>query len=51
MSLVIAFDADVLIYAASIEHPLGRRIAPLLDADVGRVGSVMLVNELLVKPL
>jgi len=55
---VDAFDADVLIYAATPGHPLGRRVAPLLavrpggkpTARVG-VGSVLLVPEILAKPL
>ena len=53
-----AFDADVLVYAAIPGHPLGRRVAalfrstavPLLGAKIG-VGSVLLVSELLSKPL
>jgi predicted nucleic acid-binding protein len=50
-----AFDADVLIYAAVPDHPLGRRIAALFedpgpDATVG-VGSVLLLPEVLGKPL
>jgi predicted nucleic acid-binding protein len=55
---VDAFDADVLIYAAAPGHPLGRRVRALLptgpvaatDAPAG-VGSVLLVTELLTKPL
>jgi len=49
----IAFDADVLIYAAS-EHPLAPRIARLfagaVDQPVG-IGSVLLLTEVLAKPL
>ncbi|WP_165036848.1 type II toxin-antitoxin system VapC family toxin [Candidatus Protofrankia californiensis] len=53
-----AFDADVLIYAATTDHPLGRRVAALFpvappnDADppVG-VGSLLLLPEVLAKPL
>lgn len=53
-----AFDADVLIYAAAPGHPLGRRVRALLpagpvastDAPAG-VGSMLLVTELLTKPL
>jgi predicted nucleic acid-binding protein len=47
-----AFDADVLIYAASPEHPLGVRVANLFNQDVEivRMGSVILMSELLIKP-
>lgn len=50
------FDADVLIYAAVAGHELGRRVRalfpvePVEDSRVG-VGSVLLVPELLTKPL
>lgn len=53
-----AFDADVLVYAAVAEHPLGRRVralfpvAPVRDSGaVAGVGSVLLLPELLSKPL
>ncbi|MBN9216018.1 MAG: hypothetical protein ABS62_10780 [Microbacterium sp. SCN 70-200] len=49
----IAFDADVLIYAAS-GHPLGsavgRIFAAVGDAPAG-IGSVLLLTETLAKPL
>lgn len=53
-----AFDADVLIYAAAPEHPLGRRVAALFpgvpyrgpESSVG-VGSTLLMPEILSKPL
>lgn len=51
-----SFDADVLIYAAVDGHELGRRVRALFlahpdeDALVG-IGSVLLVPELLTKPL
>jgi predicted nucleic acid-binding protein len=52
-----AFDADVLIYAATPEHHLGRRVMTLLQATevageegVTRIGSVLLLPELLAKP-
>jgi predicted nucleic acid-binding protein len=55
---VDAFDADVLIYAAVPQHPLGRRIAALFRAPpAGRafarvgLGSVLLLPEVLTKPL
>ncbi len=52
-----AFDADVLIYAAVPDHPLGRRVAALLpehspsptDPPAG-IGSLLLLPELLSKP-
>ena len=55
-----AFDADVLIYAAQAEHPLGQRVRslliptehPMIQADADSpVGSVLLLPELLSKPL
>src|SRR3954452_749337 len=52
-----AFDADVLIYAAVPGHVVGRRIRALFPTDpvteAGRagVGSVLLIPELLTKPL
>lgn len=52
-----AFDADVLIYAASPGHPLGRRVVALFGrraSQTGRppagVGSVLLLPELLTRP-
>ena len=50
-----SFDADVLIYAATRGHELGRRVRALFtgapkDGLVG-VGSVLLLPELLAKPL
>jgi predicted nucleic acid-binding protein len=53
-----AFDADVLIYAAFRVHPLGSRVAALFppspleeSAPTVGIGSVLLVPELLTKPL
>lgn len=53
-----AFDADALIYAAVANHPLGRRVRALFpvaavagSAVLAGVGSVLLVPELLTKPL
>jgi predicted nucleic acid-binding protein len=53
-----AFDADVLIYAAAAGHPLGTRVRALFPADsvgssgaVAGIGSVLLIPELLAKPL
>lgn len=47
-----AFDADVLIYAAIENHPLGARVRTLLDAaSFGHnVGSVLLIPEVLINP-
>ena len=51
-----AFDADVLIYAASPGHILGRRVLGLLSDGRGdpatraAIGSVLLLPELLSKP-
>lgn len=48
-----AFDADVVIYAAAPEHPLGPRIRALLpatDTHAG-IGSVLLLPEVLSRPL
>lgn len=53
-----AFDADVLIYAAAPDHPLGRRVRALFprgsaetSGPVAGVGSVLLIPELLTKPM
>ena len=47
-----AFDADVIIYAAERDHPLGRRVLPLFDPDqVDGVGSLLLLPEVLAKPI
>lgn len=56
MSPVTAFDADVLIYAAAAEHPLGTRVATLFadagaDVDAVGTGSVLLLAEVLTKPM
>ncbi len=53
-----AFDADVVIYAAVRDHPLGRRVRALFPPEpveatgvVAGIGSVLLLPELLTKPL
>lgn len=49
-----AFDADVIIYAAVMDHPLGRRVVGLFQRPRERfagVGSVLLIPEVLSKPL
>lgn len=53
MSELTAFDADVLIYAATADHPAGSRVAALFagDGDVVGVGSVLLLPEVLSKPM
>lgn len=53
---MIAFDADVLIYAAIPQHPLGAKVLSLFPADEVRdqqagVGSTLLVPELMIKPI
>lgn len=49
-----AFDADVLIYAATPGHPLGQPVAELFpargDAEPAGIGSVLLLPELLTRP-
>ena len=49
-----AFDADVLVYAALADHPLGepvRRLFVQTGEEVAGVGSVLLIPELLTNPL
>lgn len=50
-----SFDADVLIYAAVAGHDLGRRVRALFPVEPAEsrvgIGSVLLVPELLTKPL
>jgi predicted nucleic acid-binding protein len=55
---VDALDADVLIYAAVLDHPLGRRVLalfpdePAIDHEPpALVGSVLLISEILTKPI
>lgn len=53
-SRVIAFDADVLVYSAEPGNQLGQTVASLLKEDSNEkrlVGSVLLIPELLLKPL
>lgn len=49
-----AFDADVLIYAATPGHNLGGRVAALFTSEAGDevsgVGSVLLLPETLTRP-
>ncbi len=51
-----AFDADVLVYAAVVDHPLGQRVRALFEQAAARgslagVGSVLLIPELLAKSM
>lgn len=51
-----AFDADVVIYAATKAHPLGAPVRALFlaaqrDSQLAGVGSVLLLPETLAKPL
>ncbi|MBA3419703.1 MAG: PIN domain-containing protein [Geodermatophilaceae bacterium] len=53
-----AFAADVLIFAAAPEHPLGQRIRALFPAEADSaaespagVGSVLLLPEVLSRPM
>jgi predicted nucleic acid-binding protein len=46
-----SFDADVLIYAAAVDHPLRLPVRRLLQSDEDRVGSELLVPEVLAKPM
>ena len=45
------FDADALIYAAVPGHPLGRRVAALFTTTEPGAGSLLLLPEVLGKPL
>ncbi len=52
--MTTAFDADVLIYAAAPEHPLGRRVAVSFDVPpkvIVGMGSALLLPEVLAKPM
>lgn len=49
-----AFDADVLIYAGAAGHPLGKRVRalfPVAPDSVAGIGSVLLLPEVLAKPM
>ncbi len=49
-----AFDADVLIYAANPQHPVGAAVLanlpPLRDGKPTGIGSVLLLAEVLTRP-
>ncbi|MPV49870.1 PIN domain-containing protein [Pseudactinotalea sp. HY160] len=54
MSVLTAFHADVLIYAAAADHPTGARVAALFPTDapsIVGIGSVLLLTEVLAKPM
>jgi predicted nucleic acid-binding protein len=46
-----AFDTDCLIYAVATDNALGQRVVALVDSGESAVGSVMLLPELLIKPV
>jgi predicted nucleic acid-binding protein len=49
-----AFDADVLIYASVAGHSLGERVRalfPMEPAGLAGIGSVLLLPEVLAKPM
>lgn len=49
-----AFDADVLIYASTVGHPLGDRVRSLFPVESetsAGIGSVLLLPEVLAKPM
>jgi len=46
-----SFDADVLIYAVARDHPLRAPVRRLLQSEDDLVGSVLLVPEVLSKPM
>ncbi len=45
-----AFDSDVLVYAATV-HPLGDRVRALVGSRDDHIGSVLLLPEVLSKPV
>ena len=52
--MIIAFDADVVIYAATKGHVFGPRIGALFSdraAESAGLGSVLLLTEVLAKPM
>lgn len=52
MTRGVGFDADVLIYAATEGHVLGIPVLRLLeDPSLRRVGSLLLLTEVLAKPM
>lgn len=49
--MALAFDSDAIIYAATPGHRFGEAVWALLDAEgTVRLGSLLLVSELLIKP-
>lgn len=54
MTGLTAFDADVLIYAGEVGHPLGKRVARLFPTaadEIAGSGSLLLLTEVVAKPL
>lgn len=54
MTLLTAFDSDVLIYAGDSGNPLARRITQLFPAttdEIAGTGSLILLTEVLAKPM
>ena len=52
--MILAFEADVLIYAAEAGHPLGSQVLEILEHpkfEGSRIGSALLLPELLSKPI
>lgn len=52
--MILAFDADVLIYAAEAGHSLGEKVLAMLENpnfEGFRIGSALLLPELLSKPI
>jgi predicted nucleic acid-binding protein len=52
---MLAFDADVLIYATQIGNPLGEPVAALFDTEpsinpIIGYGSTLLIPEILIRP-
>ena len=50
--MILAFDTDVLIYAADLTHPLGQKVLRVLEHPaITAIGSCILLPELLSKPI
>ena len=51
--MIIAFDADVLIYAAQAGHIVGEEVKSFIQANIKEklTGSILLLPELLTKPV
>ncbi len=54
MTVLTAFDSDVLIYAGDAAHPLAAKIAQLFPEatdEIAGTGSLILLTEVLAKPM